>query len=237
MTAGQPHVFRFFASVVGVPGMSVELDATDAQHAQVLRMRVGTAIELVDATQTTWQATVRDASSVVLTMPLAAAAPDAASIEVIAGALVGGRFDELVDGAVQAGATRIVPYVATRRDAERLTSRRARLERIARASAKQAKRDVVPEVGEPIDDTALLALEPGIVLDGAASAGLDAVIDTIEGDVRLLIGAADGVPAALVDQLVERGWQTARLGPSVLRAELAAAVAVAIASLRISSRA
>ncbi|MCW2956822.1 MAG: methyltransferase, RsmE family [Thermoleophilia bacterium] len=239
VSAGDSHVFRFFVDVVGAAGDVVPLDAADAAHARVLRMSVGDAVEVADAAEVTWSARVHDASSVQLVKAVPAAARPAV-IELIAGALVGGKFDELVDGAVQAGATRIVPLVASRRDHERLTSRRSRLERIARAAAKQAKRPLVPEIADPIDHAGLLALEPGVLLDAGAPTTLDVVLASRRAalpradaaDVRLLVGPADGLPAELVAELLERGWEPARLGPSILRAELAAAVAVAIAALR-----
>lgn len=228
------HRFRFFVEVPVAAGDRVPLAGTDVAHARVLRLADGDAIELVAADGGVWQARIEGAAAVV--DRAASAGPDVPPIELVAGALVGGRFDELVDGAVQAGAARIVPLVAGHRDAERLTARRSRLTRIARAAAKQAKRTSVPDVAEPVDHAQLLRGPTGIVLDATAPVALDRVVADMPpasggAPLRLLVGPAEGLDATLLASLVAGGWRPARLGPTILRAELAAAVAVAVAAM------
>lgn len=222
------HRFRFFVDAVGAAGATVTLAPADARHLAVLRRSDGDRVEIVDRDGTTWDAVIRggDVELVERLQPHG----ELRAIELYAGALTGAKFDELVDGAVQAGAGAVVPVVATRREHDRLASRRPRLERISRAAAKQAKRSTVPVIGEP---TMLDGLpDGGIVLDPAAPETLDRVLAAVEpGPVRLLVGGADGLDHEAVDALVGRGWQRARLGPTVLRAELAAAVAVGIAAM------
>lgn len=228
------HVFRFFVDAVGEPGATVELAAADARHLQVLRLDGGASVEVVDADGVLWAARAGEGAVMLVEQrPTGATEP---SIELVAGALVGGRFDELVDAAVQAGASLVVPFAASRRDLDRLAARRARLQRIARAAAKQSKRSVVPEVGMPIDTAALLASEAGIVVEPAAPELLDQVVrrhSSADAPVRLLVGPAEGLSGELVDALAERGWVRGRLGPTILRAELAAPVAVAIAAMHV----
>lgn len=226
------HHFRFFVDEQGEAGATVPLSDADLRHLRVLRLDAGQLVEVVDAASELWDGAVDGDRVRLLQHRPGALEPE---LELVAGALVGGRFDELVDASVQAGASRIVPFAPLRRDAERLAARRARLQRIARAAAKQSKRRTVPDVLEPIDQVALEALEPGIVVDPDAPRTLDAVVAGRQAGqpLRLLVGPADGLDRALVEALVDRGWQAGRLGPSILRAELAAPVALAIAAMHV----
>jgi len=229
---GERHRFRFFVGVVGQPGAVLDLEPVDVQHVRVLRLGAGDPVDVVDASGATWDARIVGAAAVEL-VTLREAGGREATIELVAGVLVGGRFDELVDGAVQAGATRIVPFAASAKDASRIEARRERLERIIRAAAKQAQRSVVPELAAPIDAAGLRAGPPGIVVDPGAPQRLADVVAG-ESAARLLVGASDGLPAAFVLELVERGWRRGRIGPSILRSELAAPVAVGIAAMMAS---
>lgn len=225
------HRFRFFVDATGAPGACLPLAAIDAHHARVLRLADGHGVDVVDAEGTLWEAQVAGASVQLVASLDGSTEP--APIELYAGALTGAKFDELVDGAVQAGASLVVPFASNRRDLERLGARRARLERLARAAAKQSKRVLVPTIGAPIGVEELP--DRGIVLDSSAPEALDRVVARSGlQPLRLLVGGADGIDHAVIAALVERGWTRARLGPTILRAELAAAVAVAVAAMHMS---
>lgn len=225
------HRFRFFVTGTLQPGARALLAPTDQSHVRVLRLAAGAAVEVVDEAGTVFDARLEEGGEQVLVDARRDVHLEPQPIELIAGALVGGRFDELVDGAVQAGASRITPLALRRADATRLDQRRERLQRIALAAAKQAKRTQVPEVAAAIDVATLLDGEPGIIVDAHAPSPLDAVVEQGQ-PVRLLVGPAEGLDAELIDSLLDRGWSAGRLGPTILRAELAAAVAVAIAAMR-----
>ena len=240
MADGAPHRFRFFVDETGEVGARVTVPDGDRAHLRVLRASTGTRVEIVDGSGALWEGEVDEDGAVRLLQPIPVSGKQLVQIELVAGALVGGRFDELVDGVVQAGVTRVIPYAASRRDLERLAARRGRLERICRSAAKQAKRLLVPTIGDPVDDEGLLALPPGIVLDAAADATIDAAFELVGGRapgsmIRLLVGPADGLSEQLLAALDDRGWTRARLGPTVLRSELAAAVAVAHAAMHAPS--
>jgi RsmE family RNA methyltransferase len=227
------HVFRFFVDSSGGPGARVQLAAPDVEHLRVLRLEAGAKVEVVDANRVSWVATVDDAAPGIVVLGDIGVAVVEPVIELFACVRVGGRYDDLVDAAVQAGATRVVPIVTCARDAERIGARHARVTRIAATAAKQAKRGSVPVVEQPVSVDELLVGPPGIVVAPDAPDLLDAVVGSLEAGstVRLLVGAADGFPDGLVAQLVDAGWTRGRLGPTILRAELAAAVAVAIAAM------
>lgn len=230
---GDAHVYRFFIDGDGGAGARVVLGASDADHARVLRADDSSVrVEAVDGAGVVWSAEL-DASAGVLVLGAPIEVTREHPIIVYAGVRVGGRYDELVDGAVQAGATVVVPVVGPARDAGRIDQRHDRVQRIAIAAAKQAKRASVPLVLPALRFEALVDELPGIVVDPDAPHGLDDVVRSGEpgAPVRLLIGAADGFPRDLVAQLESAGWRRGRLGPTILRAELAAAVAVAIAAM------
>ncbi len=227
------HAFRFFVDEVGAKGAIVPLSEFDARHARVLHgAQTEALVEVVDGDGVLWTGRFDGpAGRVVLEQRIGAIAER--EVELLAFVTVGGKTDELVDAAVQAGATRVVPVVRSERDRAKVDARADRLTRIATSAAKQAKRARVPEVATAVGVEDVLALAPGVVVDPSAPSTLDAVLSGIgtADPVRLLIGAADGFPAGLVEQLADAGWQRGRLGPSILRAELAAALAVAIATM------
>lgn len=234
--SGDRHVFRFFVDVVGERGMVAQLAEGDARHARVLHgARAGTPIEVVTDGGTIWRARFDGASGRVELLESTGVVREP-GIELLALVTVGGRTDELVDGAVQAGATWVVPVARSHREHAKVAARADRLGRIALAAAKQAKRAALPVVAAPLlVDELGGSGEPGVVVDPAAPDPLDAVLDATWTDpdrpIRLLVGGADGFPPQLVEELVGAGWRRARLGPTILRAELAAAVAVAIATM------
>lgn len=232
-------MFRFFVDVEGSRGKTIELSAEDARHARVLHgARAGTPIEVVTACANLWRAEFDGASGRVTLIESRGLVREV-GIALFASVTVGGRTDELVDAAVQAGATWVRPVVRSERDRSKVAARTERLNRIAHTAAKQAKRAAIPAVDPPLVTTEVVEagalIGPGFVIDPAADEPLDVVLDRewTDSDVPivLLVGAADGFPDGLVDQLVAAGWMRARLGPTILRAELAAAVAVAIAAM------
>ena len=227
------HRFRYFSNDQLQPGMRVTLSASDAAHAKVVRHRAGDEVEMVDADGAVWLAGIVDASHVEVLECCAAAAPEP-TVELIPGMLTGQQWDSLLDGAVQAGVTRIVPFVQTGKDAARAEARRERSERIIDAAARQAKRRIVPSLADAIDASALAAMPAGLLCLESAQ-DVPALMDVVRNapghePIRLLIGPAAGLDTDLVAQLVGSGWQAVSLGPTVFRSELAAAVAVAIAS-------
>lgn len=220
------HRFRFFVDVVAVRGAQVTLSSADAAHARVLRLAEGDGIDVVDSAGTVWDAAYVSHGAVRL-IDVVVDGSARGGIELIAGVLTGAKFDELVDHAVQAGATRIVPLATTPRDHARILARRERLQRIAAAAAKQSHQSRIAQIASPITHAELLELEPGLVLDAAASDRITDVDVASDTEVRVLVGPADGLDDTLVGELVRGGWRGVRLGRSILRAELAAGVAVA----------
>jgi 16S rRNA (uracil1498-N3)-methyltransferase len=229
------HRFRFFIPVDGDVGTDVDLADEDARHLRVVRAGPGELIEVVDAAGTTFSARVLAGGRAHLErVQVSALEVGAGSIVLYAGVLAGQRWDQLLDGAVQAGATMVVPLVQSTRELQAVERRSVRAERVIVAAAKQSKRTMLPTVGPAIRYADLAGLDvPGIVCDELATEPLLSVVSTLPAElapVNIVVGAASGLPRPLVAGLVEAGWRSASLGATVLRSELAAAVAVSCVS-------
>ena len=243
---GSPHRFRFFVAGSCQIGGTTALAPHDAAHVRVLRLGEGDLIEVVDADARCWAGTLDAARTGVAIRELASEVPEPREPEIhlYAGALVGNRFDQLVDHAVQAGATRIVPIAWTGREASRLVERADRLQRVALAAAKQAKRQRIPLVdvpqlaGELAGRSCRSDGATCIVLDSAAHWGLHQAVEAAPAShaVHLLVGPAGGIDAEMLGRFRAAGWEPARLGNSVLRSELAAGVAVATVAMVAGAR-
>lgn len=161
----------------------------------------------------------------------------------VAQALVKGERGELaVELATEAGVDAVLPWRAARcvaRWAEGPRGERAlgRWRATALAAAKQSRRAWLPEVGEPVDTRALAgrcaALSAGgaglaLVLHEAAADPLASVLAARPAPAELLlaVGPEGGISDAELAELTAAGAWPVRLGPEVLRASTAAAVAL-----------
>ena len=157
------------------------------------------------------------------------------------GLLKGDQMDTVVRESTMLGAAAIIPLVSARVVAParaRVEAARERWRRVAVQSAKQCGRAVVPIVRDAagleavlVDeayDTRVMLAEPGtnVPADGPPKAPR-----TMAGDRRpralLLIGPEGGWTADEVRLAASLGAQTWRLGPRTIKADTAAAVALA----------
>jgi 16S rRNA (uracil1498-N3)-methyltransferase len=214
----------------------VLLDGPEGRHAAaVKRIRVGETVRLGDG-----RGAVARAEAVAVgkdTVEFAVLSredhPAPALRITLAQALVKGDRGELAgETATEAGVDAILPWRAARCVAKWETGPRgdkalARWRSTVREAAKQARRPWVPEVGEPVD-TRRLARHAGpiLVLHESAVDGLHASDLPASGDLLLVVGPEGGVSDEELDLLVAAGAKAVRLGPEVLRASTAAAVAL-----------
>lgn len=169
----------------------------------------------------------------------------------LAQALVKGDRGELaVELATEAGIDAVLPWRAARcvarwEDGPRGDKALARWRSTALAAAKQSRRAWLPTVGEPVSTRDLLArcatLGPASGSgSGSASAGLALVLhesadtslaSTLAAapevtELLLVVGPEGGVSDEELEALTAAGAHPVRLGPEVLRASTAAAVAL-----------
>jgi 16S rRNA (uracil1498-N3)-methyltransferase len=156
----------------------------------------------------------------------------------LAQALVKGERGELaVELATEAGVDAVLPWRAARcvarwDEGPRGAKGLARWRGTVLASAKQSRRAWVPEVGDPVSTEQLAARCTGadvaLVLHEAAElplAGLAGELATAR-HVLLVVGPEGGITEGELGQLAAAGARPVRLGPQVLRASTAAAVAL-----------
>lgn len=227
-------------------GDTAVLDGDEARHAAtVRRIRPGERLLLGDGAGSLVRCVVdvvrtgRDAA-LDLTVEARWSEPEPALRVIVAQALVKGDRGELaVETATEAGADAILPWRAARsvarwEDGPRGEKALARWRATVRAAAKQARRPWLPEVGPPLHTANLAevvrAAAGALVLDAGADVRLgtgdDAVRLPDRGDLVLIVGPEGGIAPEELTSLVDAGATPVRLGPSVLRASTAAAVAL-----------
>jgi 16S rRNA (uracil1498-N3)-methyltransferase len=162
---------------------------------------------------------------------------------VVQAILKGDRGEVAVELMTEVGIDVIVPWAAQRCVARWASGRAdkalARLRSTAREAAKQSRRARFPEVTDQagLDETAVLVGQArlALLLDPGAERRLVDVVPSpvagvqAAGDVVLIVGPEGGVSETETAALTQAGAVPARLGPSVLRASTAGAVAGALA--------
>ncbi|EWM12959.1 16S rRNA (uracil(1498)-N(3))-methyltransferase [Kutzneria sp. 744] len=224
--------------VDGLPtGDAGVLDGPEGHHAaSVRRLRVGEELVLADGRG----GRVRCGIEAVEKDSLRLAVLERTHIEqpqprvVVAQALVKGDRGELaVELATEAGVDAIVPWRASRcvarwDEGPRGAKALAKWRSTAREAAKQSRRAWVPEVAEPVTTAELAKLvgaaAKAMVLHESATSRLDDL--PAQGDLLLVVGPEGGISDEELAALTDAGAIAVRLGPSVLRASTAAAVAL-----------
>jgi 16S rRNA (uracil1498-N3)-methyltransferase len=220
-------------------GPDAVLDGPEGRHAAtVRRLRAGEAVQLGDGRGGVVHAVVaevaRDRLDLTVVERTFVAAPEPRVL--VAQALVKGDRGELaVELATEAGVDGLLPWRAERCVARWEAGARgdkalARWRSTAREAAKQARRAWVPEVAEPVSTAALAArAEAGatmLLLHESATAGLTEIDLPQAGELVLVVGPEGGISDGELDRLTVAGAVAVRLGPDVLRASTAAAVAL-----------
>jgi 16S rRNA (uracil1498-N3)-methyltransferase len=215
------------------------LDGPEGRHAAtVKRLRVGETVQVADGRGGLGEAEVvalgRDLVELTVHRRIELAPP--APRVVLAQALVKGDRGELaVELATEAGVDEVLPWRAARCVAKwepgpRGEKALGRWRSTAREAAKQARRPWVPPVGEPVSTAALAKRVAGaaaaLVLHESAADGLASIAVPPAGDLLLVVGPEGGVTDEELAELTAAGARAVRLGPQVLRASTAAAVAL-----------
>lgn len=236
---------RFFVDAPLETGRPV-IVGDDLHHLRdVLRLAAGDEIVLADRDARQAVARVVSVSGTEAALEIVRPLPDVRlpDVTLLQGLSRGPKMDLVVQKATEIGVRRIVP-VTMRRSVVRLTpadgaTKAERWRRIAAEAAKQSQRPDVPRVDEPMDlddvrpvlsglDAVLVPWEEsegaGI---GDALASLGA---TPTGRVAVVVGPEGGMEDDEVERLVALGAVVVSLGPTILRTETAALVALALVS-------
>jgi len=232
---------RFISTLALSPelaGQTIELDERSAHHAtRVLRLAVGDALTIFDGTGGEYAATLVRADKrgaavrVERFLPVERESPLALTL---AQAIVASdAMDSAVRKATELGVTAIQPLVTARsaplRDGGHADKRVAHWRQVATAAAEQSGRNRIPEVAAPRAFAEWLSAwhGTGIVLLPDADSTLDK-IPPPKPPLAMMIGPEGGFDGRESALAAARGFHALRLGPRVLRADTAAAAAIAV---------
>jgi 16S rRNA (uracil1498-N3)-methyltransferase len=228
---------RFF--VPAIHAGAAELRGEEARHlARVLRAQPGQLYEISD-NQSAWLAEIAEAHGdrVVFRAIEPLPSPEFPVRVTLCAALIKfDRFEWLVEKATELGVERIQPVEAARSEKGLFEASRKRSERwvrIARESSQQSRRVRVPEILPALRFTPALAIAADLryFLEEAVAPPLLRAMPPVRrpsAHVALLIGPEGGWTDAERELAAAAGWHPVSLGPLVLRAETAAAAALAV---------
>jgi 16S rRNA (uracil1498-N3)-methyltransferase len=223
---------RFYVNCPLGPG-PMEITGPEAHHlATVLRALPGDAVCLFNGDGAEYPAVVTDVHKKAVVLDVAqrhtANRELTFRLEVAAPVPKGYRGDFLVEKLTELGATRFVP-LRTRRSV--VHPRVERLERAVIEASKQCGRNVLMQIGPPVDwdayrrDTALPTLR--LIAHPSGS-----TLPESGRDVAIAVGPEGGFTDEEIDAARDAGWQPVGLGPRVLRVETAALALAIWAGLR-----
>ncbi len=218
----------------------VVLSGAEGRHAAtVRRIRAGERVDVTDGAGQVAECVVLGATpgSLELRVMRHRAEPRPEPTVVVVQAIPKGDRGELaVELMTEVGVDVITPWAASRCvpkwEGERAGKAVARWRNAARAAAKQARRAWLPEVTPLAQTPAVLAViqqaARAVVLDPDATLRLTDMPVPSSGSLVIVAGPEGGLSEAESATLAAAGAVPARLGPSVLRASTAAAVAAAV---------
>ena len=226
---------RLFVDVALADGAHVVLPAPASHYlGSVMRLSDGDAVKLFDDRSGEWLGRIeggtRKALGVRLVERLRAreTVPD---LWLCVAPLKRGRIDWVAEKACELGVARLVPVLTARTVVDRLNLDRLRAHMVE--AAEQCGRTALPEVAEPVTLAALLRDWPTdrtlAFADEDGGAPLAETLRTCPAPCAILIGPEGGFTDA--ERATIRALPQARavtLGPRILRADTAAAVAVGV---------
>ncbi|MFN7932469.1 MAG: RsmE family RNA methyltransferase [Bryobacteraceae bacterium] len=219
---------------------AAEIHGDDAMHlTRVLRVEVGHRYEISDNRQL-YLAEVEEARKqhvVFRVLEKLETRPAPVRMHLFAALIKFDHFEWTLEKATELGVARITPVLSERveKGLDKATGKRMeRWLRILKESAQQSRRWWLPEMDEPVKFSRLL-LEDGLrlVLEESVAPALLSVLPEArspEDEVKLLVGPEGGWADHERVELTEAGWKAVSLGPTVLRAETAAAAGLAVVS-------
>jgi len=212
--------------------MALVLDGPQANYlANVMRLKPGDPARLFDDRTGEWLGEVTDAGKRSIALRLTTklrereAVPD---LWLLFAPLKKGPIDWLVEKATELGAARLQPVITNRTIVERTNIERLRAHTIE--AAEQCDRTALPELAEPSKLAALLkdwdAARTLIFADESGGAPLAQIAKP--GPAAILIGPEGGFTPQERELIrATPGAVGVSLGPRILRAETAAAAAIA----------
>ena len=217
-------------------GADVELGPIAAQHARVLRLAIDDTLALFDddAHECRARIVALTPSSLVVTLgEIVARTLDAYAPVLVQCVPKGGKLDDIVRAATEAGVAAIHLALAARSIA-RADGRLERLARIADEAAAQSEAPRAPRIHAPAPLLEVAARAPTTCTRVVLSPRVDARFAEAIGKAArpppwLVIGPEGGLDDDELAALTRLGYALARLDTYVLRTEHAGPIAVALA--------
>ncbi|MEX2176776.1 MAG: RsmE family RNA methyltransferase [Pirellulaceae bacterium] len=228
---------RFFVQRP-IAGSRVELAGGEARHlAAVMRAQPGDEARLFDGSGAEFACRVtavhkqRVELEVIERLELSRELPFALTLAV---ALPKGERQKwLVEKATELGVTLLIPLLTERGVAQPTAGALDRLRRSVVEASKQCGRNRLLEIAEPRQASEFfLAASPGEVRLLADPAGTPLPPGGAGSNVTIAIGPEGGFTDSEVAAARSAGWQSAALGPRILRVETAAIALAAWAGMR-----
>lgn len=236
--AGRDHWF-FLTGMRVDRDKRVDLTPISHQLRNVLRLRLGSLITLLDGSGAAYQTRIEAldaerATGRVVGKESVQSEPNV-SLTLYQCVLKRERFEWVLQKGTELGVSRFVPVISSRtvvRPADRLLPKYERWRTIVREAAEQCRRGRLPSLGDPlswdqaVDQAAGLRFLAWEEANGASSVWRPTVSKADE--VSLLVGPEGGISRQEAAEATIRGWLPMSLGPRILRAETAAVAAATI---------
>lgn len=237
----------FSTEALSGSGALVRLDSDESHHGwNVLRLREGDRVHVFDGTGAQYAATVRGFEKkrliVVLEDPAPAAPEPPVSLSLSLALTKAEAFDNVLQRAVELGASEVVPFIAERsvpnlgRD-EAFKKKIARWRQILLGATKQCGRARLTAITPP------LSFEDALCHPGASALRLccspDPSVPRMSEVLRsfgrkfpshmaVMLGPEGGLSPEEVALARDRGWRLVSLGSRILRVQTAATAALAL---------
>ena len=225
---------RFFVDADQMRGSTVSLTGENAQHARVLRLKIGEQVVVCDGAGEECVCEVESIGGDVALTVLerrTAASEAKVQVSVYMGFPKSDKLEHVVQKATELGACEIVAFPAARSvsrpDEKSLKKKLERWQKIAASAAEQSGRGRIPKV--LVLDSFSCALQRAARADKAlmfyenerATTLRMALQDCGFTSVSLMTGPEGGLEEAEVQQAIDAGLQVCTLGRRILRCETA----------------
>ena len=206
---------------------STLLPPSEAQHAKVLRIRVGEVFEITNGRGLSVLAQF-DGAEAYRQLSTQVSQPGY-QIHLVQALAKNDRDELAIQAACELGATEFTPWQAARSVVQwapaKASRNRERWQQIALGAMKQSGRSWLPQVNPLATDVS--SLPPGGLMLQAGAPPLT-IDDLPPGGCTLVVGPEGGIAETEVAQLATRGYRAISINDAVLRTSTAGPAAIAI---------
>ncbi len=240
---------RFFVSTdpTDLQDERIIIIGEDVKHiANVLRARIGDALELCDGVGTDYAVVVEEVLKERVITKITASTKNQTEppvdITLFQGVPKSDKMDFIIQKCVELGVNRFVPVTTARSvvkfgNTKDKSAKAARWGRIALEAAKQSDRGRIPVVEEPVGLNEALEIAAAYDLkllpyeeesEGSLRKVLSNFRNESHREIAIFIGPEGGFERSETDKAIQNGFMSIKLGPRILRTETAGIAVAAI---------